>query len=144
MNAFTEADASLIYSIIGENGNNCFDHNLGLWRDQPGCHFHYKLADRRRGMFSSLKRVLPELASEQEVVETAFQKVVSGRSPEERGNSLKFVRQIINGNPKWALVGQSGSGLFFFGGNSSFIKFGQNTLGQGSTGSIILMRWSPT
>ena len=76
-NGFTEAHASLIYSILGEIGNNCFDNNLGLWRDQPGCHFHYKvddqgvvffLADRGRGMFSSLKRVLPELASEQDAI----------------------------------------------------------------------------
>jgi hypothetical protein len=32
---FSESDASLIYSMMGEIGNHCFDHNLGLWRDPP-------------------------------------------------------------------------------------------------------------
>lgn len=149
-NGFGEANAGLIYSIIGEIGNNCFDHNLGMWRDQPGCYFQYifddqgvsiALADRGRGMFSSLKRVLPQLTDDQDAVETAFQKIVSGRSPEQRGNGLKFVRQIINGNPKRALVAQSGSGQVFFGGDNSFIKFSQNILGQGSTGTVLLIRW---
>ena len=45
--------------MIGEIGNNCFDHNLGFWKDQPGCYFHDEfdsagvtvgLADRGRGM----------------------------------------------------------------------------------------------
>ena len=51
--------------------------------------------------------------------------MVSGRSTEQRGNGLKFVRQIINENIKQALIAQSGSSELFFEGNSSFIKFGE-------------------
>jgi hypothetical protein len=152
-NGFSTADASLIYSIIGEIGNNCYDHNLGFWMDQPGCYFCYSfdlngvvvaLADRGRGMLSSLKRVVPTLSNDQEAIETAFEKVISGRSPEQRGNGLKFVRQIINGNAKRALVAKSGLGKVSFGGKTSFISFANKLLDSDSHGTIILMSWEQT
>ena len=136
--------------MIGEIGNNCFDHNLGFWRDQPGCYLNFQVtsnsaliavADRGRGMYASLKRVLPNLKDEQDAIETAFQKVVSGRFPEQRGNGLKFVRQIINGNKKRGLIAKSGSGEVFFGGLPNFVKAYQNFLGLPTTGTLIVIRW---
>ena len=44
-----------------------------------------------------------------EAVETAFTKRISGRSPEQRGNGLKFVSEKIQDN-NWHLYFQSGSG----------------------------------
>lgn len=150
-NGFSESDSSLIYSLIGEIGNNCFDHNLGFWSDQPGCYLHFEfdskgivvaLADRGRGMFASLKRVLPDLNSHQEGIETAFQRVVSGRSPEQRGNGLKFVRQIINGNSARGLIARSGTGALCFGGQKDWIELTKKQLDQlNSVGTLILIRW---
>lgn len=38
-----EADSALLTAVAGEIGNNSFDHNLGHWRDQPGCYFAFTL-----------------------------------------------------------------------------------------------------
>jgi hypothetical protein len=45
-----------------------------------------------------------------EAVETAFTKRISGRSPEQRGNGLKFVSETIRQN-NWHLYFQTGSGV---------------------------------
>src|SRR5437870_12644495 len=37
--ASSEAESALLTAVVGEIGNNCFDHNLGQWRDVPGCWF---------------------------------------------------------------------------------------------------------
>lgn len=121
-----EEDTALLVSIVGEMGNNCFDHNLGQWRDVIGCWFSWELAkpiiiivaDRGQGILNSLRRVLPDLKTEEEALKIAFEKKVSGRSPEQRGNGLKFVRSIINGHGE--------RGLAFFSGNSH-VEFGKNT-----------------
>ena len=123
-----EAESGLLTAVAGEIGNNCFDHNLGKWRDMAGCWFEYGhstteiwivLADRGQGIFSSLKRVVTTLNDDQEALDTAFQKRVSGRSPEKRGNGLKFVRSVINGHDKRGLLFLSGTGKGFFGGMTS-------------------------
>ncbi len=119
---------TLLDAVVAEIGINCFDHNLGKWKDVPGCWFDYNceknkiwvvISDRGQGILSSLKRVVPELKSDQEAVETAFQKRISGRSPEQRGNGLKFVRNIINGNKDRGLLYLSGSGRILLGCLSS-------------------------
>ena len=43
------------------------------------------------------------------IVEIAFTRRISGRSPEQRGNGLKFVSEAIQQN-NWHLYFQSGSG----------------------------------
>jgi len=93
---------SLIVAMAGEIGNNSFDHNLGNWRDVPGIFFGFDinkkyvvLADRGQGIFKTLKRVRPELNDDSSALIVAFTEIVSGRAPEERGNGLKFVRNII-------------------------------------------------
>src|SRR3989344_8795022 len=89
---------ALLGAIAGEIGNNSFDHNMGSWRDVPGVYFSYDtkqrfivLADRGQGLLATLKRVAPELETENQAIEMAFTKVISGRAPERRGNGLKFV-----------------------------------------------------
>lgn len=92
----------LVAAIVGELGNNAFDHNLGSWRDEKGIYFQYDLdkrfvviADRGQGVLATLRYVKPELANEYEAIKVAFTEVISGRAPEQRGNGLKFVEMIV-------------------------------------------------
>lgn len=96
----------LIVAVAGEIGNNSFDHNLGNWPDVPGIFFGYDvakgivvLADRGLGILQTLRRVRPALKSHQEALHVAFTETISGRAPEQRGNDLKFVRQVTASNP---------------------------------------------
>lgn len=96
----------LLTAITGEIGNNSFDHNLGNWPDVLGIFFAYNvhkgnivLADRGQGILATLRKVKPELANHQDALYTAFTEVISGRSPEYRGNGLKFVKEVVIANP---------------------------------------------
>ena len=96
----------LVVAAAGEIGNNSFDHNLGKWPDTPGIFFGYDihkrnivLADKGLGVLTTLKRVKPELNTDEEALRVAFTEILSGRSPESRGNGLKFVRKIVAENP---------------------------------------------
>nr|AGS51654.1 hypothetical protein [uncultured bacterium contig00026] len=103
-------------AIIGEIGNNTFDHNFGFDAGLPkGVYLNTEylqkytvIADYGKGLKQSLRLVLP-IASDMEAIETAFTKRVSGRSPEQRGNGLKFVSETIQQN-NWHLYFQSGAG----------------------------------
>lgn len=96
-------DAYIMSAMIGEIGNNSFDHNLGKWTDVSGIFFDYTisekleiiLADRGQGIFATLKKVKPELQDDSAALETAFLERISGRAPERRGNGLKFVKENI-------------------------------------------------
>jgi len=97
---------SLIVAVTGEIGNNSFDHNLGKWPDELGIFFGYDLhkhyvvlADRGLGILQTLRQVRPDLKSHIEALQVAFTEVVSGRSPEKRGNGLKYVRTVVSENP---------------------------------------------
>lgn len=110
---------SLVVAVAGEIGNNSFDHNLGNWPDITGIFFAYDiqkrsivLADRGVGILATLKRIKPELTSDEEALYTAFTEIISGRSPESRGNGLKFVRKIAAENP---------IGLLFQTGNAELM-----------------------
>lgn len=96
----------LVVAVAGEIGNNSFDHNLGNWPDISGIFFGYDihkkvivLADRGQGILTTLKRVKPDLTTDQEALKVAFTEILSGRSPESRGNGLKFVRKVVAENP---------------------------------------------
>jgi hypothetical protein len=96
---------SLITSVVGEIGNNSFDHNIGNWPDIPGIFFGHSLngrkiilADRGQGILTTLKRAKPELASDREALLVAFTQSLSGRGPEKRGNGLKYVRKVVINN----------------------------------------------
>lgn len=105
----------LIVAIAGEIGNNSFDHNIGHWPDVPGVFFGYDtdrreivLADRGQGILKTLSRIKKDLKSDEEALRVAFTEIISGRSPEARGNGLKFVRSVVSENDL-ALTFQTGS-----------------------------------
>lgn len=107
--------AYLLTAIVGEIGNNSFDHNLGQWPDVPGIFFAddinkkvVALVDRGQGIRQTISRVMPKIITDEEALMVAFTQVVSGRSPERRGNGLKFVAQIIKQH-RWSLTFQSGN-----------------------------------
>lgn len=97
---------SLLVAVAGEIGNNSFDHNLGNWPDVPGIFFGYDiadraiaLADRGLGVLTTLQRVRPQLNNHEDALRVAFTEVVTSRSPEKRGNGLKFVKRVIEESP---------------------------------------------
>ena len=103
-NNIKEEKVYLVSAVVGEIGNNSFDHNLGNWTDVMGIFFGYSfisnelkivLADRGQGILKTLKRVKPELENDSEALETAFTERISGRAPEARGNGLKFSKESI-------------------------------------------------
>ena len=109
--------SSLIVAIVGEIGNNSFDHNLGGWPDIPGIFFGHNsktkqivLADRGQGILTTLRQIRPKLKNDKEALKTAFTEIISGRAPEARGNGLKFVREIVTHNPikLWFQTGSAG------------------------------------
>ncbi len=113
-----KTDFSLITAITGEIGNNSFDHNLGNWPDIPGIFFGYDLAkriivlgDRGQGIFTTLKRVKPEIITDRQALVVAFNEFITGRAPEKRGNGLKFVKNIAINNPI-SFVLQTGTSQF--------------------------------
>lgn len=108
---------SLITSVVGEIGNNSFDHNLGNWPDVPGIFFAYDipkqmvvLADRGQGILKTLQRVRPSLQDDSDALTVAFTEIITGRAPEKRGNGLKYVRKIIN-QSSLSLIFQSGDAV---------------------------------
>ena len=95
-------NAMIITAIIGEIGNNAFDHNLGNWRDIMGVFFipniekkEIAIVDRGQGLFKTLQRVKPTLKNHEEALKVAFTERISGRAPEQRGNGLKFTKENI-------------------------------------------------
>ncbi len=123
-NGLPENLLPLVISTAGEIGNNSFDHNLGQWRDVPGCWFesqvtgHYLwicIADRGQGIFQSLVKVHPNLADDQAALTAAFETIISGRAPEQRGNGLKFVRNNLSATPGGGLACMSGTGRVTYG-----------------------------
>jgi len=106
-----EEEYSYITVIVGEIGNNTFDHNLGSWPGIRGLLFAYDLknrqialADRGRGILETLKKVRPELNNDIDALTMAFTEKISGRAPESRGNGLKYVRLVITDLSKNILI----------------------------------------
>lgn len=103
-------------ALIGEVGNNTFDHNWQYSEGQMrGTYFNLSfmgkyvvLADYGRGIKESLSSVI-KLSTDVEAVETGFTKQISGRTPEQRGNGLKFVAET-SVNKSWSLYYQTGNG----------------------------------
>jgi len=105
-NLDTKNIAALVVAVTGEIGNNSFDHNFGNWPDTLGTFFAYDLnkrvivlADRGVGVRATLLRMRPDLKDDITALKVAFTERVSGRSPEQRGNGLKFVSNIALKNP---------------------------------------------
>ncbi len=145
-----EEDLPLIISVCGEIGNNSFDHNLGQWQDVPGCWFETQLthcqlwiliADRGQGIYHSLARVDPNIPSEQIAVEKAFREHISGRAPEQRGNGLKYVANIIFNRPKAGLACRSGNGRICLGERGKDCSTILETFSSPTNGTITLIAW---
>lgn len=103
-------------AVIGEIGNNTFDHNWDFEQGKmKGAYLNFNLlpnfvilADFGRGIKNSLSKI-QDLKDDKEALQIAFTKIISGRAPEQRGNGLKFVKDsCINNN--WDLYFQSGYG----------------------------------
>ena len=132
-------------AVIGEIGNNTFDHNFifeknlptGVYWDLSYKRKYILLADYGMGVKQSLLSVLPAIESDLEAVETAFTKKISGRSPEQRGNGLKFVSETVRQN-NWHLYFQSGSGSCSIDGNE--IIFHEKT--PSITGCLAILDFS--
>lgn len=123
-NGLPERVLPLVIATTGEIGNNSFDHNLGQWRDVPGCWFESQvsgrhlwicIADRGQGIYQSLVKVHPELTDEQTALNAAFETIISGRAPERRGNGLKFVRSNLSSTPGSGIACVSGTGQVSYG-----------------------------
>jgi len=144
-NYIIETKKYLEAAIIGEIGNNTFDHNFVFEKGFPGgvyCNLSYKqecvvLADFGMGIKRSLLSVLPEITSDLEAVEVAFTKRISGRSPEQRGNGLKFVSETIQHN-NWHLYFQSGNGSCLI--DKQQVKFIEKT--PSITGCLAILNFS--
>jgi hypothetical protein len=142
-------DLPLIISIVGEIGNNSFDHNLGQWRDVPGCWFeiqvtHHRLwtliADRGQGIFRSLSGVIPVL-NDQDALEKAFKEHISGRAPEKRGNGLKYVTNVIAERSAAGLACCSGSGQIHFGETGELCSNVVKAISEFDYGTITVLAW---
>lgn len=101
-------------AVIGEIGNNTFDHNLDFSEGKMrGAYFNpdfegfVVLADYGQGVRKSLSKIRL-FDSDIEALKTAFTERVSGRAPEQRGNGLKFVTDSFL-NKRWMLYFQSGA-----------------------------------
>ncbi len=143
-------ELALFISAVGEIGNNCFDHNLGHWRDAPGCWFETQMtgkllwvliADRGQGVFRSLRRAFPAIPDETSALIAAFEKRISGRAPENRGNGLKFVRKIIEESPARGLACRSGTGLIDYGALGPDCRGHLAGFSSRASGTITLVAW---
>ena len=121
-NDWSETQADLFTAIVGELTSNAFDHNLGKWRDIPGCWFEYAIesdelevliADRGQGVHASLERIRPGI-DEAEALRIAFAEHVTGRAPEKRGNGLKFVVNALRSLDHAQLSFYSGNAMLTF------------------------------
>lgn len=136
---------ALIVSVVGEIGNNSFDHNLGNWFDVPGILFGYDshsgnvvLADRGQGILATLKRVMPSLSSHAGSLTVAFNETITGRAPEKRGNGLKFVKKVIqNGNV--SIVFQTGNAKLSMNAGDSNYKI--ETIKESVIGTLVLIKF---
>ncbi len=145
-----EDELALVIAVAGEIGNNCFDHNLGHWRDIPGCWFETQLtgallwiciADRGQGVFRSLSRAHPGIADERSALVAAFEKKISGRAPESRGNGLKFVRSVVTAGDKRGLACRSGGALAAYGALGSRCARHLSRWTPNAGGTATLLAW---
>lgn len=120
--------ASLVTAVAGEIGNNSYDHNLGNWPDILGVFFAYDvnkrivvLADRGVGIRSTLLRVRADLKNDVDALEVAMTERISGRSPEQRGNGLKFVVNVATEN-RIGISLQSGTAVATIGKEGAKLK----------------------
>ena len=117
-----ENEAKRATSLIGELGNNTFDHNLGNWpTDVSGCiiaaqnypnlkRIQVAVGDPGVGFLGSLKAAFPELTNDIEAVKKGLGGN-SGRIGEVRGNGLRIIQNWTIDNFSGMLAIHSGEGF---------------------------------
>ncbi len=117
-----EYDARLATALVGELGNNTFDHNLGSWpTDISGCiivaqnyptkkKIQVAIGDPGIGFLGSLKAAFPNLKTDIEAIKKGLGGN-TGRIGELRGNGLKLIQRWTIDNFSGKLAIQSGEGL---------------------------------
>jgi len=117
-----ENEAKRATSLIGELGNNTFDHNLGNWpTDVSGCiiaaqnypnlkRIQVAVGDPGVGFLGSLKAAFPELSSDIEAIKKGLGGN-TGRIGEVRGNGLRIIQSWTIDNFSGMLAILSGEGF---------------------------------
>lgn len=115
-------DAARVTALIGELGNNVFDHNLGNWpTDVVGClvamqnypdlhKVEIVIGDPGAGFYGSLKTAFPEISNDIEAIKKGLSGS-TGRVGEERGNGLRLIQEWTIGNFSGKVTIHSGNGL---------------------------------
>lgn len=109
-------------SVVGELGNNVFDHNLGNWpTNSSGCiitaqnyprfgRIEIAIGDPGVGFFGSLKAAFPEINTDLEAIKTGLDGK-TGRIGEKRGNGLRIIQDWTINNFSGYVAIHSGNGL---------------------------------
>lgn len=117
-----DEDARRALIIVGELGNNVFDHNLGSWptnfsgviivaQNYPQIkRIEVIVGDAGVGFSGSLRNAFPELSSDIEAIKKGLAGY-TGRIGEERGNGLQLVQSWTINNFHGILTIRSGKGL---------------------------------
>jgi len=117
-----ENDARLITAIVGELGNNVFDHNALNWpTDISGCFIaaqnypnknilEFTIGDTGMGFLGSLKARFPDLKNDIEAIQLGLAGN-TGRINETRGNGLRFIQSWTINNFRGNIYIHSGNGL---------------------------------
>ncbi|MFA6106276.1 MAG: hypothetical protein WC745_01240 [Patescibacteria group bacterium] len=115
-------DATLAATLVGELGNNSFDHNLGSWptdisgniiiaQNYPKLKkIQIVVGDPGVGFLGSMRPAFPELSSDLEAIEKGLSGF-TGRIDERRGNGLRLIQEWTIKNFYGTLSIQSGTGL---------------------------------
>ena len=134
-----ENDARLITAIVGELGNNVFDHNLGNWpTDISGCFIaaqnyplekilEFTIGDTGMGFLGSLKARFPNLKNDIEAISCGLAGN-TGRINEIRGNGLRIIQS-------WTINNFCGN-IYIHSGNG-FVEIDKNGIKSKETFKII-------
>jgi len=118
----SEADSQRATAVIGELGNNVFDHNLGNWPTPivgaliAGQNYPtYKrveitIGDPGVGFYESLTKAFPDIKSDMDAIKKGLEGN-TGRVGEERGNGLKLIQKWTINNFSGQVMIHSGDGL---------------------------------
>jgi len=123
----------LVVALVGELGNNTFDHNLGNWpTDISGCfitaqnyprqgRLEFVIGDPGIGFLGSLKNKFPELKDDVSAIKCGLAGN-TGWIGVNRGNGLRFVQEWTLGKFSGNVIIHSGAGLVKVGGNGMECK----------------------
>ena len=118
----SEADSQRATAVIGELGNNVFDHNLGNWptpivgaiiagQNYPAYKkIEITIGDPGVGFYESLTKAFPDINSDTDAIKKGLEGN-TGRVGEQRGNGLKLIQEWTINNFSGQVMIHSGDGL---------------------------------